>query len=64
MTKQQLIAAFLNAVNNWKAYVKALKEANKANNSVMKKILGAQMFFWRKESEKFKKMLDFSMFAR
>lgn len=64
MTKQQLIQAFLNAVNTWKAYVKANKLANKRNINIAKSGLTKAVFYWRKEAEKFKKMLDFAMFAR
>lgn len=53
-----MIKAFINAVNTWKAYVKALKSANKANNNLAKKHLGKAVFFWRKEAEKLKKLVD------
>lgn len=64
MTKQQLITAFLNAVNTWKAYVKANKLANKRNLNIAKSGLTKAVFYWRLQAEKLKKMLDFAMFAR
>lgn len=52
------INAFINAVNTWKAYVKALKSANKVNNNIAKKHLAKAVFFWRKEAERLKKLVD------
>lgn len=59
MTSQQLlINQFLNAVNTWKIYVTGLKAANKQNNSHAKSVLGKAVFFWRKEAERLKKIID------
>ena len=64
MTKQQLIAAFLNAVNTWRAYASTNKLANKRNLNQYKSALTKAVFFWRKECERLKKMVDFAIFAR
>ena len=64
MNKTQLIKAFLNAVNTWKSYVLALKNANKSGNKYAKSVLAKAVFYWVKECEKLKKMLDFAMFSR
>lgn len=64
MTKQELIAAFLNAVNTWKAYASANKLANKRNLHQYKSALTKAVFFWRKESERLKKLIDFALFTR
>lgn len=64
MTKQELIQAFLNAVNTWKLYVTANKAANKNNRNEVKSMLTKAVFYWRLQAEKFKKMIDFAMFAR
>jgi len=64
MTKQNLILAFLNAVRTWKAYVNANKKANKANLTSAKSLLTKAVFFWRKEAERLKKMLDFVVLCR
>lgn len=58
MNKNQLIKAFINAVNTWKTYVVGLKAANKQNNTKAKSILGCAMFYWRKQAEHLKKQLD------
>lgn len=58
-----LLLAFINAVNTWKAYVKALKAANMANNNVAKKWLGKAVFYWRKEAEKLKNSVDSVLFV-
>lgn len=59
MNKQNLIKAFLEAVNTWKAYVIGLKAANKQNNNKAKSVLGKAVFFWRKKAEQLKAQLDF-----
>lgn len=64
MTKQQLIAAFLNAVSTWKAYIVANRKANKRNDQAAKKYLSKAVFYWVKECERLKKMLDFALFSR
>lgn len=58
MDKQDLIKAFLNAVNTWKTYVIGLKAANKQNNQKAKSVLGKAVFFWIKQAEHLKKQLD------
>jgi len=63
MTKNQLIKAFLDAVNTWKTYVIGLKAANKANNTKAKSVLAKAMFYWRKEAERLKKELDAVLFS-
>ncbi len=52
------IQAFLFAVNSWKMFVHWLKQANKANDNINKKVFGKQVFHWRKEAEKFKAQID------
>lgn len=52
------VKAFLMAVATWKAYVKALKKANKANNSYAKSVLGKAVFYWINEAERLKKEVD------
>lgn len=64
MTKQQLIAAFLNAVKNWERFVYANKRANKLNQNGLKSVYTRLVFQWRKECERLKKILDFALFAR
>ena len=58
MKKQDLIQAFLNAVNTWKMYVIGLKAANKQNNTRAKSVLGKAMFYWRKQAEQLKAKID------
>ena len=58
MNKQDLIKAFLNAVNTWKMYVIGLKSANKQNNQKAKSVLGKAVFFWIKQAEALKAQLD------
>lgn len=64
MTKQQLIAAFLNAYKTWQAYIYANKKANKANNQEAKSYLTKAVFHWAKETQKLKKMLDMCLGIR
>ena len=64
MTKQQLIAVFLNAVNTWKAYASANKLANKRNLNQYKSALSKAVFYWVKECERLKKMLDMCLYIR
>lgn len=58
MNKNQLIQAFINAVNTWKTYVIGLKAANKQNNTKAKSVLGKAMFYWRKQAEALKAKID------
>lgn len=58
MNKQQLIKAFLNAVNTWKAYVKARIAANKLNDKTAKSLLGKAVFYWIKQAEQLKAKID------
>jgi hypothetical protein len=55
---QDLIIAFINAVNTWKAYVIALRLANKRNNHLAKSGLGKAVFKWRKYAEELKRQID------
>ena len=64
MTKQQLIAAFLNAVKNWERFVYANKRANKFNQNGLKSVYTRLVFQWRIEAERLKKMLDFALCIR
>lgn len=58
MNKSQLTKAFINAVNTWKAYVKARITANKQNDKTAKSLLGKAVFYWIKQAEYLKKQLD------
>lgn len=64
MTKQQLISTFLNAYTTWKAYIVANRKANKRNDQAAKKYLSKAVFFWVKECERLKKMIDFALCIR
>ncbi len=57
-SNKALIAASLNAVNTWKAYVIGLKTANKQNNHKAKSVLGKAVFHWRKVAEALKSQID------
>lgn len=58
MKHNPTIKAFLNAVNTWKAYVKALAKVNKANCNKARGLLMKAMFHWRKEAERLKAIID------
>ena len=64
MTKQQLIAAFLNAHRTWQMYCLGVKSANKQGNNKAKSALQKAVFFWRKECERLKKLVDFVVLCR
>lgn len=64
MNKNQLIKAFLNAVNTWKMYMIGLKAANKQNNTRAKSVLGKAMFYWRKQAEALKVKIDLIIKAK
>lgn len=64
MTKQQLIQAFLNAYHTWQAYCVGVKSANKQCNNKAKSVLQKAVFFWRKECERLKKLVDFAILCR
>jgi len=55
---QALIKAFLHAVATWKAYVSALRLANKRNNHKAKSGLGKAVFYWIKQCEALKAQID------
>lgn len=57
-SNKALILAFLNAVNTWKMYVIGLKAANKQNNRKAKSTLGKAVFYWRKQAEALKMIID------
>lgn len=63
MNKNQLIKAFLDAVNTWKIFVIQVKHANKNNCTAAKRQYMRAMFYWRKEAEKLKKELDSVLFT-
>ena len=50
---KDLVSDLLYAVSQWKKLVLLVKDANKRNDNVDKKILTTSMFFWRKQAEKF-----------
>ncbi len=58
MNKNQLIQAFLDAVNTWKRYVHLLRTANKANNNQAKHLYGKAVFYWIKQAEQLKAKID------
>ena len=58
MKNNSVVKAFLNAVNTWRHLVKALAVANKANDVQRKSALMRSMFYWRKEAEKLKSLVD------
>lgn len=64
MNKQDLVKAFLNAVNTWKRYCALLRTANKQNHNQAKRLYGKAMFYWRKQSEKLKKSVDAILFCK
>jgi hypothetical protein len=58
MKNNSIVKAFLNAVSTWKHLVQALAIANKAKDSRRKSDLMRSMFYWRKECEKLKSLID------
>lgn len=58
MNKQNLIQAFLDAVNTWKRYVALLRTANKQNHNQAKRLYGKAVFYWIKQAEALKDKID------
>lgn len=58
MNKQDLIKAFIDAVNTWKRYVILLRTANKANHNQAKALYGKAVFYWIKQAEALKAKID------
>ena len=58
MKNNSVVKAFLNAVNTWRHLVKALAVANKAKDARRRSDLMRSMFYWRKEAEKLKSLVD------
>lgn len=58
MNKQDLIKAFIDAVNTWKRYCALLRTANKANNNQAKRLYGKAVFYWIKQAEALKGKID------
>jgi hypothetical protein len=58
MRNNSAVKAFLNAVNTWRHLVKALAVANKTSDTRRKSALMCSMFYWRKEAEKLKSLVD------
>ena len=58
MNKNQLIQAFLNAVNTWRRYCVLLRMANKQNHNQAKALYGKAVFYWIKQAEQLKAKID------
>lgn len=56
--KLKLYRQFIDAVNTWKIYVSGLKAAQRQGNNRAKSVLAKAMFFWRKQAEQLKLIID------